>query len=75
MKLDLFRFDVLNRGSIMLIRTGPWEFSRRFVVSLRRNGLVHERGYVRRNGRVTGCPDEQTAFELAGMKYLEPEKR
>ena len=76
--LDLYRFDDLNRGSIMLIRTGPAEFSKLFVMKLRDRRLVHADGYVRTacpNGELAACPDERTAFDLAGMAWVEPEER
>ena len=78
--LDLYRFDENNRGSIMLIRTGPAEFSRRFVMELRERGLRHEDGYVRSSAEPVGdaivpCPLEKDAFALAGMEWVEPEDR
>ncbi len=74
--LDLFRFDDHNRGSIILIRTGPVDFSHQFVVCLRRHGLRHENGYIRDNhGTLVACEDEQAAFAHVGMRYLEPECR
>lgn len=75
-RLDLYRADRLNLGSMMLIRTGPAEFSRRFVTSLRGRGLRHEDGYVRdRAGDIVPCPTEEAAFRLAGMPILAPEDR
>jgi DNA polymerase/3'-5' exonuclease PolX len=75
--LDLFRFDDQNRGSIMLIRTGPAAFSKHWVTALREIGLRHEGGYVKhvREGRVIPCRTEQDAFALAGMEYVEPWER
>ena len=75
-KVDLFRFDEKNRGSIMLIRTGPADFSRYFVVALKRRGLRHEGGYIRdKSNNIVACPNEKFAFALAGTKWLEPEDR
>ncbi len=75
--LDLFRFDENNRGSMMLIRTGPAEFSKRYVMALNDHGLKHEGGYVRykSDNEIVACDDERRAFELAGMTYIEPPKR
>lgn len=74
--VDLYRFDDQNRGSMMLIRTGPAEFSQRFVTALRPHGYHHEDGYVRENSmRIVTCETEEHAFELAGMKYVQPEVR
>jgi len=78
--LDLYRFDDFNRGSMLLIRTGPAAFSKRFVTELRRRGLRHEGGYVRSSAEPVGeaivpCPLEKDAFALAGMAWVEPEDR
>ena len=74
--VDLFRFDDDNRGSIMLIRTGPADFSRCFVVALKRRRLRHVSGYIRdKCGSIVSCPTEKFAFALAGMSWLEPEDR
>ena len=76
--VDLFRFDDMNRGSIMLIRTGPRDFSRWFVTAMLSQGLRHEGGYVRQDrpeGCIVPCPTEREAFALAGMTWTEPENR
>lgn len=75
--IDLWRFDDLNRGSITLMRTGPENFSYRFVMALRRRGLRHHEGYVRNlaGEAIVPCPTEQDAFFLAGMQWIEPEDR
>lgn len=74
-KLDLFRFDDNNRGSILLIRTGPWQFSKQFVIALRRRGFRHEGGYVKNDRGIVPCPDEATAFRLAGMPFVAQQDR
>lgn len=74
--VDLFRFDNDNRGSTMLMRTGPDDFSRYFVVALKRRQLKHANGYIRdKSGTIISCPNEKFAFALAGMSWLEPEDR
>lgn len=76
--IDLFRFDNANRGSMMLIRTGPREFSQGFVMALKRQGLRHMDGYIRSlhgGPSFIPCPDERKAFKFAAMTYIVPEKR
>lgn len=75
--VDLYRFDDLNRGSIMLIRTGPAEFSKRFVIALRGMGLKHDGGYIKeiRTDQIVNCNDEAAAFAAAGMVWVFPEAR
>jgi DNA polymerase/3'-5' exonuclease PolX len=78
-QVDLYRFDGDNRGSLLLIRTGPAEFSQRFVQQLRQQGLYHEGGYIwgdsETNNSKVRCPSEAVAFQLAGMPWAEPERR
>jgi hypothetical protein len=111
-------------GSLLLIRTGPAEFSKAFVIALQARGYIHRDGFVRNKNlwtcscgwrgvspiwmptavkapnvrtnphggdeaahcpgctstatiepAVVPCPDEKTAFALAGMPYLEPRER
>lgn len=75
--IDLFRCDDDNQGSMALIRTGPSEFSRRFVMALKGNNLCHKDGYIRPIGAddICPCPTEKKAFRFAGMQYIEPENR
>lgn len=78
-KIDIFRADDRNWGSQMIIRTGPAEFSTRFVVALRQRGNPHgdtETGYVNdSSGAIVPCPDEETAFRLAGWNVIDPGER
>lgn len=75
--VDLFRFNDDNRGSMSIIRTGPAEFSKKFVIALKGKGLCHSNGYIKGGGDDTAieCPSERQAFEMAGMHYIEPENR
>ncbi len=73
--LDLYRFDDLNRGSILLIRTGPAQFSQRWVTELRRHGLEHRDGYVRGVSGVWACPSERDAFNYTQWPETPPEDR
>lgn len=76
--LDLYRFDHLNRGSQMIIRTGPADFSKRFVSCLRDRGYRHEGGYVRTDDGdkvLVSCSTEVIAFKLAAMECRAPEDR
>lgn len=78
-KIDLFRADDNNWGSQMVIRTGPWEFSQRYVAALRARGYPHgdvAQGYINDSkGNLVPCPDEATAFRLAGFIDIHPTQR
>lgn len=75
--VDLYRFNDDNRGSMLIIRTGPAEFSKKFVIALKQNGLCHSNGYIKgdRDDAVVPCSTERKAFEFAGLVYKEPWER
>lgn len=75
---EIFCAVPANWGAQLLIRTGPADFSRRVVDTLRlagtfrqQDGLLH---YVA-NGSTVDVPDEETYLSLAGMKWVEPSAR
>lgn len=82
---EIFLADENNWGLMLLIRTGPADFSREVVTRLNANGNPSTGGYVRASVtdpathplamKVIPCPDERTVFSLAGMHWQEPEAR
>lgn len=75
---EMYLADSANWGAILLIRTGPHEFSRRVVEAFNHGGMYRQQdGYLRHfaSGEVVEVPDEQTYLRLAGMKYVEPGRR
>lgn len=75
-KLDLFFAERDNWGNIFLIRTGDWEFSKRFMgVLLPRNGYKQEGGYLKHKDKTIACPEEADLFLRAGISYIEPKNR
>lgn len=67
-----------NWGAILMIRTGPADFSQRMVDRLLRGGLYRQRdGYLVhvQSNQVAPVPDEETYFRMAGMDYMEPDRR
>lgn len=88
MPLDLFSPAAERFGWILLLRTGPAEFSRQLVVERgsktkdRRPGLLPSRlkpvdGWLteRVSGRRLWTPDEQAVFYAFGLPYREPTER
>jgi len=74
--VDIFTADARAWGSQMIIRTGPWEYSRRFVTELRRYGYRHDGGLVRRSdGEVVDVPTEGDAYALVKTAWRAPEER
>lgn len=78
--VDIWRCDDDNRGSQMIIRTGPVEFSKRFVNELKRYGMCHKDGYMYDvdpddDDLIHPCGSERVAFHCAQMPWTEPENR
>jgi len=82
-QVDLFLATRQNLGYILMLRTGPADFSHQMVTPKSRGGLKPDR-YILRDGYVwdtlTGdslveIPDERTLFELWGMPVLDPARR
>lgn len=75
-KLDLFFANELNWGAIFLIRTGDWEFSKKFMGTIMpKHGLQQKDGFVWANNKVIAIKDEETLFRLVGIPYIAPENR
>jgi len=75
-KVDIFFANPDNYGLILAIRTGSADFSARLVSRLRQNGTPAEGGYLRNyKGEIVPTPNEREVFQLAGIGWIEPEKR
>lgn len=80
--IDLFIGEPGNFGWLLLYRTGSQNFNMRFLTQYRYknhipvNQLCSCDGWLRDSvgNRIT-TPDEQSAFNEAGMVYIEPEHR
>lgn len=74
--LDLFFAKQDKWGNIFLIRTGDWEFSKKFMgAKLPQMGYKQEDGYLKYNGKIIPCPEEIDLFNRAGIKFIEPKNR
>lgn len=80
-QIDLFLADADNFGYILMLRTGPWQFSQR-MVTLRTQGglrppeLQCRNGYVwTTDGYVLPLQTEDLLFSAWGMDYMPPQKR
>lgn len=63
-------------GSILAIRTGPWELGREAVSRLKAYGLRHVEGHVLdAAGMVIPTPTEEAFFALCGLPCVPPSKR
>lgn len=74
--LDLFFAEADNWGNILLIRTGDWEFSKKFMGKIiAQRGYKHEEGYLKHKDRIIPCPEEKDLFLRMGVKWIEPKNR
>jgi DNA polymerase/3'-5' exonuclease PolX len=63
-------------GSLLAIRTGPYELGREAVTRMRERGVRHEDGrVVDQRGNVIPTPTEEAFFGLAGLPCLAPNQR
>lgn len=64
-------------GSILAIRTGPYELGRHAMMELRRRGYAHEGGHVVElsTGNIIPTPEEEDFFRLAGLPHWAPVHR
>lgn len=76
-KLDLFMANHNNYGCIELIRTGDWEFSKKFMgVIIRQGGYQMIDGHLKdKDGNIIPIPTEKHLFEFFNVPYIEPKNR
>lgn len=80
LKLDLFITTPEAWGIIFTIRTGSAEFSKQLVTQKYKGGLLPDDlhiagGRVWQGNEALDTPEEIDVFEVAGVKWLEPEER
>lgn len=80
--VDLFITTPAQWGAILVIRTGPQEFSQRLVTSKAHGGympsyLQEKDGRIvhRETGKMLDTPEEEDYFRVIGLDYIPPEKR
>ena len=77
-KHEIFMATPENFGAIFLIRTGPADYSRRVVDTIRTQGLYRQtegRLIHVASGEIVPVPDEATYLRLAGLSWQEPKDR
>lgn len=82
-QVDLFSAAWDTFGLILLIRTGPADYSQRFVTKLRGRGLHVAKGELHRGSlgcgayvcEVVPTPYESDVYSAAGWDFVEPEDR
>lgn len=76
-KLDLFLANQANFGAILLIRTGPAEYSRKIVTVARYQcGMAFEGGYLTDEaGERVSTPEEVDVYRALNIPFVKPEDR
>jgi DNA polymerase/3'-5' exonuclease PolX len=77
---EMFLADADNFGAMLLIRTGPADYSQRVVDTFKRGGMYRQMdGYLMHVGSgqpvKVPVPDEAKYLKLAGLPWAEPENR
>ncbi len=75
---EIFTATPENYGAILLIRTGPADFSKRMVERFLNGGMYRQqegRLIHVASGEAVSIPDEETYFRLLGMEFIKPEDR
>jgi DNA polymerase/3'-5' exonuclease PolX len=82
--VDIFGATAETWGAKMVLRTGPWQFSKRLVTHVTKGGVLardlefHAGGlyrYVGAHRRFVPTPDEAALFDALGLPYVPPEQR
>jgi DNA polymerase/3'-5' exonuclease PolX len=79
--LDLFCvIEPAQWGVLFLIRTGPADYSHRFVTKKQQGGLLPSNmqvkdGAIWCNGKMFDTPEEADVYKLIGAAYVEPGER
>jgi DNA polymerase/3'-5' exonuclease PolX len=76
--VDLFLATVDNWGAILAIRTGPGDFSKALVTHIRYETPYQQQDGVlvrKDTGEVVPVPKEEDYFRLAGVPFIEPQRR
>jgi len=74
--IDLFMPPPESWGAAMVIRTGPWEFSKYLASKMAKQaGVRHIDGFVIYDNKIQTVETEKDYFHLLGMEYIHPTKR
>jgi len=79
--LDLFMVTPPAQWGVqLLIRTGPADFSHRFVTKKKYGGLLPSNlrvkdGAIWSNNHIIETPNEEDVFEVLGIPFIEPKDR
>lgn len=74
--VDLFFCTEANWASIFLIRTGDWEFSKKFMGTIMpQQGFKQFEGFVTKGGDIVEVKEEEELFALMNIPFIEPKNR
>ncbi len=75
-KADIFFVEPESFGYQLLIRTGPWQFSKKMVTRLKDYGYKGKDGKILdKHDTKVSCIDENAFFDLVRMPFVKPSNR
>lgn len=78
MKLDIFIVTHVNWGIQLLMRIGPWEYSKRILgTELKKHGYYSKDGFVHKkfDGSIVPTYEERDVYKLIESPWVEPYTR
>lgn len=73
--VDLYNATEENWGSILLQRTGPWQFNEKLAKRAKRMGMRWTAQGIIKDSKVVAGKTEEEIFQALEMEYITPEDR
>lgn len=73
--VDLYNATKENWGSILLQRTGPWEFNEKLAKRALRMGMRWTARGIIRDGKSIAGRIEENIFKALNLRFIEPKER
>ncbi|MHA1860101.1 MAG: hypothetical protein ACTSVF_03260, partial [Candidatus Asgardarchaeia archaeon] len=74
-RVDLYIASESNWGSILLQRTGPWQFNERIAKRALRMGMRWTAKGILCNGKIIAGRSEEEIFKVLKLRWIPPEER
>lgn len=74
-KLEIAIAHPDNFGNLIVIRSGPADFSHLIMKIVNDRGFTQKDGFLYRNERLIPIPEEMLYFKTLGIPYIQPENR
>ena len=64
-----------NFGNLVMIRSGPADFSHKMMLAVLKRGLEQRDGYLWKDDKIIPCYTEEDFFSVLNLPYIVPEFR